>query len=160
MAASRINILAVSSQIAGTVRTKLMSLILNESSMKPLHIVFKRWSFRYRMLWVKTSIASNSRPFSSLHLVSLWTLWNIEILKTMIQAKRYFNFTLPYGMTIQYNSNNMNIWKQEFCNLFFLIPYPYLKPCVNWLVYTKFNLSSFFHILSLCLRLTTFMSIF
>lgn len=77
MAASRINILAVSSQIAGTVRTKLMSLILNESSMKPLHIVFKRWSFRYRMLWVKTSIASNSRPFSSLHLVSLWTLWNI-----------------------------------------------------------------------------------
>lgn len=77
MAASRINILAVSSQIAGTVRTKLMSLILNGSSMKPLHIVFKRWSFRYRMLWVKTSIASNSRPFSSLHLVSLWTLCNI-----------------------------------------------------------------------------------
>lgn len=140
MAASRINILAVSSQIAGTVRTKLMSLILNDSSMKPLHIVFKRWSFRYRMLWVKTSIASNSRPFSSLHLVSLWTLCNmVQMLNWNIEDNRYFNYFIAlwddYSM-LQYQY----IWNKNFA-IFFLISSPHLKPYIIWLVYTKFNLS-------------------
>lgn len=70
-AASRMNCLAGSSQMAGTVITHLMFSVLNSVSTFFLSTIFIKSSFMNLMQWVKTSLAEISFPFESLIVVLL-----------------------------------------------------------------------------------------
>lgn len=79
IAASLINIFAVSSQMAGTVNTKSMSSTVTLSVSLSSNSL-RRCSFMCRIQCIKTVMASIDFPFSAIHSVFLWTRYKKKII--------------------------------------------------------------------------------